>query len=1058
MTHRLSLDVGTNSLGWCLIKLDKNKQPQGIEALGARIYTDGRDPQSKESLAKTRRIARSMRRRRDRYLRRRRKLMRALVRSGLMPKSRKERKALEERDPYELRAKALKQKLHPHEIGRALFHLNQRRGFKSNRKSEGDEKESGLIRRGINALKADMKRAKARTLGEFLFLRRKNGKPVRARMVTATIKGKDGKERTIDIYPFYPERWMAEEEFDLIWKTQKKYHPKLLTVKAEEKIKDIIFFQRRLRPVKAGRCLFHENEERLPWAHPLAQRKRVFETVNSLRICIPGEKSRSLTKEERDKVAAKLLAGIDQSFETLRNSVLKLPPDATFNLESAVRKKLRGDDLAARMKKKGLFGKGWFDLSIDDQIAVVEKLDDPKLEDERVVQWLIDYFGLDKNRAEAISHASLSWGHSGLGLTATRAILKELEGDVISYSEACKKAGYHHSDFRDGEIFDQLPYYGEVLARHVVPGQGKDDSDEERFGRIANPTVHIGLNQIHRLVNLLIERYGHPGQIVVELARDLKLNEKQKKRVLATQKENRERNDRCSKLLQELGLPENAENRLRYRLWEELDPKNIANRACVYTGKTISKRALFSNEVEIEHILPYSRTLDNSPANKTVSYRAANREKKHKSPYETWGNNPKRWEAILSRAQNLPPNKRWRFAVDAMKRFEEKVEFPDPETGEVVEIPSFLARQLNETRYLARITREYLSKVSPNVWVVPGQLTALVRRHLGLEEVLSTHNVKNRNDHRHHAVDAVAIAVIDRSLLNRAAREAARAEGRGEVAEKVIRRIPDPWEGFRNEVQEKVNKIIVSHRQDHSKKGKLHADTAYGIVSGPVKGVCEVVHRVPFETLTTKKDIEQIRDPLIREKLLTLTKGKEKEAFKEAVRDYCLNPRKYERKYPIRTLRVCEPLSVIPIRNEQGKIYKSYPGSSNYRIDIWDLPNGKWEGEVISTFEANSGNEYRSAVKEKHPTARKIMRLHKNDLIAIENRGERQIMRVVKFRQSKQIALAGHTEAGDLKKRDADGNDPFKYLYCQPSTLRKFKARKVKIDETGRLFDPGPRD
>src|SRR6185312_7484185 len=101
---------------------------------------------------------------------------------------------------------------------------------------------------------------------------------------------------------------------------------------------------------------------------------------------------------------------------------------------------------------------------------------------------------------------------------------------------------------------------------------------------------------------------------------------------------------------------------------------------------------LFSPEVEIEHILPFKRTLDNSAANKTVSLRRANRDKGNASPYEAFASRPGYdWDAILLRAGNLPKNKRWRFAADAMERF-------DAEKG-------FLDRQLTDTAYLAKITR-----------------------------------------------------------------------------------------------------------------------------------------------------------------------------------------------------------------------------------------------------------------------------------------------------------------------------------------------------------------
>src|SRR5688572_21445765 len=162
---RLGLDIGTNSIGWCLIEDDKR-----IVDIGVRIFSDGRDPKSGASLAVDRRAARAMRRRRDRYLGRRSAFLEALVEHKLMPADADEAKLIAARDPYELRARALDERLEPYEIGRALFHLNQRRGVKSNRKAERKQKdaEDGKIASGARALDQAMAEQGADTLGQFL--------------------------------------------------------------------------------------------------------------------------------------------------------------------------------------------------------------------------------------------------------------------------------------------------------------------------------------------------------------------------------------------------------------------------------------------------------------------------------------------------------------------------------------------------------------------------------------------------------------------------------------------------------------------------------------------------------------------------------------------------------------------------------------------------------------------------------------------------------------------------------------------------------------------------
>ena len=166
--YRLGLDLGTNSIGWAAVQLDHGGEPCGLLDIGVRIFPDGRDATSEASNAVQRRVARGQRRRRDRYLSRRNRLMQALVSCGLMPDDAAARKELEKQlDPYALRARALDQRLEAFELGRALFHLDQRRGFKSNRKAGDNKEEDGQVRTAINKLSQRIRESGARTLGEF---------------------------------------------------------------------------------------------------------------------------------------------------------------------------------------------------------------------------------------------------------------------------------------------------------------------------------------------------------------------------------------------------------------------------------------------------------------------------------------------------------------------------------------------------------------------------------------------------------------------------------------------------------------------------------------------------------------------------------------------------------------------------------------------------------------------------------------------------------------------------------------------------------------------------
>ncbi|MDP3413711.1 MAG: type II CRISPR RNA-guided endonuclease Cas9, partial [Polaromonas sp.] len=123
MRYRLALDLGSTSLGWAMVRLNSNNEPCAVIKAGVRIFSDGRNPKDGSSLAVTRRDARAMRRRRDRLLKRKTRMMSTLIAHGFFPADADQRKAMETVNPYVLRAKGLDTALAPMEFGRALFHI-----------------------------------------------------------------------------------------------------------------------------------------------------------------------------------------------------------------------------------------------------------------------------------------------------------------------------------------------------------------------------------------------------------------------------------------------------------------------------------------------------------------------------------------------------------------------------------------------------------------------------------------------------------------------------------------------------------------------------------------------------------------------------------------------------------------------------------------------------------------------------------------------------------------------------------------------------------------------
>lgn len=1102
----LGIDLGTHSLGWCLI--DTAEEPlashQGsIIAIGARIFGDGREPKSGASLAVDRRAARAMRRRRDRYLSRRAALLRTLTDYGLMPADEDARQQLvretsdgksKDEGPkrpgkpgdistsvHGLRARALAEKLTPHQIGRVLFNLNQRRGFKSNRRTDRRDNEQGKIEIGVGRLGDAMREAGAGTLGAFLYARRMEGKSVRTRLRPET--GEDAKGTG---YDFYPSRAELEREFDLVCEAQAAYHPDLLSDERVAQLRGIIFYQRPLKPVVAGRCSYNPAEKRLAKAHPLFQAFRLYKEVNELALVGEDQQARKLTVEQRDTLVRQLRAKKKPAFATLRTA-LKLGSEFRFNKESDTRKDMLGDEIYIAMSGKTCFGNRWADFGVDRQWEILSRLreeEDPFA----LHEWLLENCGLNDEQAQAVAKAQLPEGFGRLGRTALEALTDALKnevddkGFVITEAEAARRCGYNHSDKSDPDFPGHmlLPNYQEVLERHIPPGTGDPNDVYDVFkGRITNPSVHIALNQLRRVMNAVIRRYGKPDRIAIELGRELKLSDRQKEDVDRKIRKNTREAEERSKKLAELGQADTGYNRLRLKLWEELNRDQPLNRLCIYSEVPITASMLFTPEVDVDHILPYSKTLDDSEANKILCLARANRQKRNRAPAEVveWAGG---YDEILARAGTLPRNKSWRFARDAMERFADE--------------EGFLARQLTDMQYGARMALTYLASLYPTeeadaegvlrrhsrVRALPGRMTEMLRRRWGLNELLPDHNIaggdtvkeKNRKDHRHHAIDAFVIACTSRSLIQKIATASAALEQEG--AERVVAEVPEPWPGFREELRLKVNAAVVSHRPDHGTvsragyetgkgqtAGKLHNDTAYGLTGEKdERGNALVVSRKPLSAFRAAKDLDGIRDAQLRDALQEVTYGLAGRDFEQAVHKLARQERLGGKDNPFRNLRrirVVEPLKTIPIRDGTGKAYKGYKGDSNHRYDVWKLPDGKWVAEVVTTFDAHQPG-WRSAIRQQYPTAKKILSLNQDDAVAADGGDGRIIYRVVKFNTAGQIYLAAHNEAGALKARDAEPNDPFKYVSKAASGLRAINARQVRIDEIGQVFDPGPRD
>lgn len=492
---------------------------------------------------------------------------------------------------------------------------------------------------------------------------------------------------------------------------------------------------------------------------------------------------------------------------------------------------------------------------------------------------------------------------------------------------------------------------------------------------------------------------------------------------------------------------DNYQNRFLLRLFRELPADE---RVCVYSGRPISKQALFADgAVEIDHILPYSRTLDDGFMNKALCTRECNRRKGNRPPEEAWSG--AELQEIAERAGRLLAKKAWRFAPGAMERF----------AGE----EGLIARHLTDTQYVSRIAKMYMEHVCDSVYVSPGRLTAMLRARWGLNSLLPDHNYadvnqpKNRKDHRHHAIDAFVLACTDRGLLNRISRESGRA------AEMNLDRLfppdsfPKPFDGYWDDLDASLRAAAVSHKPDHGIRpgarddvhvtsGALLEATAYGVVDEEIDGKrYNLVTRKPIANLTGP-EIERVRDPALRKELRRVREEAVQAGTKlnEALAEFGAN-----RHPPIRRVRVLRTKRSVRIVEHGRGFRKAYSTGDNHRVEIYEESDGRWRGEGVSVFDANTPG-FEPEWRRKHPKARLAMKVHKGDLVEADFGAGRNLYRVCMLDAAAgRLKLAPHYEAGSLDERHKDGSDPFRYEMKRYSILKRACARRVRVDPIGRV-------
>jgi CRISPR-associated endonuclease Csn1 len=824
---------------------------------------------------------------------------------------------------------------------------------------------------------------------------------------------------------------MYQKEFELIWEVQANYYPKELNVANRKAIYDAIFFQRPLKIQKhlVGECEFEPGRKRAPATSLIAQEFRLWSSINNLRILLGNGSERPLTDKERLMLHDNLANKKELSWDKIRD-LLNLFETDRFNLERVRKSNLQGNKTAA-LVISCLGAKNWKALGNRQQEDLVHDLvflDDESLKKRLQRHWRFESDVIDKLLKKSLE---LPKGYMHLSQKAMRNIVKHLsfaeteDNRGLTYDQACLAAGYVHTKPQRQKNLETLPFPGTPARK-----RGKHQESLITTAGLRNPMVERALFQVRRVVNSIIGTYGKPEIIRIEMARDLKNNAKQRSDIQKHQRENEQANQEGEKFLREemrFSSPSGTD-KLKYRLWQE------CGHVCVFSGRSINAHDLFVEpQFQIEHIVPYSRCLDDSYMNKTLCYVEWNQRKGNQTPAEAFTGDE--YEAMLQRAKQLPYAKFRRFATDAIKSLDE-----------------FVSQQLNETRYIAVKTAEYLKQLGVRVDHVKGGTTAILRRAWELDGLLSDNGEKTRLDHRHHAVDAIVTALTDRNAVRKINTYSNRTHHGRIRTENYSAPITD----VRKKTRKLLDNMVVSHKHQHKIKGPLHKEFLYSLTGKVDASGTPIVAIRKKLTDMKADDLDHIRDLAIQELAKKhLAKSKNyNDAFKNPDNPFGMMSKK-GKFIPIHKVRLIYNRSVTSIG-------KPLSAKNDKRRNVWTMGNhhaeiveykdeagyAKWKAHIISTLEAtlrNAGKTNYPVIRTDHSNGERfLLALHPNDMVKLTHKGREKICRVQKMDINENIVFREHC--------DSDIKDWSKQIKFSPNSLKNANICLLEIDPLGKIL------
>lgn len=789
MKKILGLDLGSASVGWAVIKEDENGTK--IEALGSRIIPLSTDDANEFTQGKaisknsSRTERRTQRKGYNRYQQRRAKLTLFLNQMGMLPD--KTLIGLEKLTLWSLRAQAVNEQLTLPQIGRVLYHVNQKRGYRSSREDNNDKSQKDYVKQ-VNQRHQDITE-RGITIGQLFFEE----------------LSKDRTYRTKNqVFP----RKAYQEEFDRIVACQREFYPEIFTDQNIDLLRNqIIFYQRSLKSCKhlVSLCEFELREYKkangdvvfagpkvAPRSSPLAQVCKIWENVNNITLTNRrGEKMDIAPSKRRE-----MFEHLDNNEKLTLNDLYRIleikKSDGWWAGKSIGKGGLQGNTTKSNILKA--LGDDHHELlrfklsktytkmvdtetgelipiiSEDYQTEPLYRLWHPiySIKDrEELANALNKQFQItDQNIVDnLVAIDFVKYGYANKSAKSMRRILPFLELG-LKYSEACRGACFRHSESLTTE----------EKSNRKLPSKIESIKKNE----LRQPVVEKILNQMINVVNSLMEKYGYFDEIRVELARELKQSKGERNKTSqAIYKSEQENKSIAERIALEYNLTPTRSRIQKYKMWQEADY------GCVYCGKRVEVSDFLRGfEVEVEHIIPRKLFFDDSMSNKVCSCRNCNQTKGNLTAYDFMSSKSEgELNEYLERIERLFKDKK---STKYRRLLTKGSEIPT----------DFINRQLNESRYIARKAREILSAVCCDVTATSGSVTSFIRHIWGWDKVLHnlnfnryhsvglTHVVQRehkgstwgeelitgwtkRLDHRHHAIDALVIACTKQGYIHR---------------------------------------------------------------------------------------------------------------------------------------------------------------------------------------------------------------------------------------------------------------------------------------------------